>query len=50
MDYRRIKEIRERIKGNREKLRTEKDSKKRQRLRLRIGIDEYKIKLERLKD
>jgi len=50
VDYTKIKEIRERIKGNKEKLRCEKDSKERQRLRLKIRIAEYKEKLERLKD
>lgn len=50
MDYEKIKQIRKKINGNKEKLRNEKDSKERQRLRLKISIDQYKEKLEKLKD
>ena len=50
MDYSKIREIRERIKGNKEKLREEKQYKERRRLKYLIGIDEFKVELERLKD
>ncbi len=50
MDYSKIRELRERIKGNREKSRNEKDYKEKRRLKYLIGIDEFKIELERLKD
>jgi predicted nucleic acid-binding Zn-ribbon protein len=50
MDYKKVREIRERIKGNKEKLRNEEVYRERQKLRLNIQIDELKEKLERLKD
>jgi hypothetical protein len=49
MNYQKTRQIEERISKNRKKLMEEKDSKKKEILRLRIGIDEYKLKLERLK-
>lgn len=49
MDYNKIREIEDRIKENKKKLNIEKESKKREILKLKIGIDEYKIKLEKLK-
>ncbi|MCE2972508.1 MAG: hypothetical protein LW852_03600 [Sediminibacterium sp.] len=49
MNNQKIKLIEDRISRNRKKLMEEKNSKKREILRLRIGIDEYKLKLERLK-
>jgi len=49
MNLVKIKNIEERIVKNRQKLQTEKDSKKKNILRLKIGIDELKVKLERSK-
>jgi hypothetical protein len=49
MDYQKIRQMEDRISKNRLKLMEEKDSKKKEILRLRIGIDELKVKLERLK-
>lgn len=49
MDYQKIRQMEDRISKNRFKLMEEKDSKKKEILRLRIGIDELKVKLERLK-
>ena len=49
MDYKKIREIEERIKENKKKLNIERESKKKEILRLKIAIDEYKIKLEKLK-
>lgn len=49
MDYQKIRQMEDRISKNRLKLIEEKDSKKKEILRLRIGIDELKVKLERLK-
>lgn len=49
MDFQKTRLISDRINKNREKLIKEKDFKKREILRLKIGIDEYKLKLERLK-
>ncbi len=47
MDLPKIRTIEERIVKNRQKLMNEKDSKKKNILRLKIGIDELKVKLER---
>ena len=44
-----IRNIEERIVKNRQKLQTENDSKKKNILRLKISIDELKVKLERSK-
>ncbi len=49
MNLVKIRQIEERIVKNRQKLQTEKDSKKKNILRLKIGIDELKVKLERSK-
>lgn len=49
MNYQKIRQMEDRISRNRLKLMKEKDSKKKEILRLRIGIDELKVKLERLK-
>lgn len=49
MDYDKINKLRGTIKINRDKLYNEKDFKKRQILKYKIQIDEYKIKLEQLK-
>lgn len=49
MNFKKIRDIEERVTKNRLKLMDEKDSKKKEILRLRIGIDEFKVKLERLK-
>lgn len=48
MNYQKVKQIEDRISRNRKKLMEEKNSKKREIL-TRIGIDEYKLKLEKLK-
>jgi hypothetical protein len=44
-----VRNIEDRITKNRKKLNEETDSKKKQILRLKIQIDEIKVKLERLK-
>jgi hypothetical protein len=49
MNFEKIRQIEDRITKNRIKLQEEKDPKKKEVLRLKIGIDEYKVKLERLK-
>lgn len=49
MNFQKIRLIEDRITKNRKKLTEEKDPKKRESLRLKIGIDEYRMKLERLK-
>lgn len=49
MNYQKTKQIEDRITKNRKKLMEEKENKKREILRLRIGIDELKVKLEKLK-
>lgn len=49
MNYQKTRQIEDRITKNRKKLMDEKDTKKKEILRLRIGIDELKVKLERLK-
>lgn len=48
MNYKKVRELQERIKGNKEKMRVEKDYKEKKRLKYLIGIDEFKIKLEKL--
>ena len=48
MNYQKIRLIEDRITKNRKKLSEEKDYKKKEILRLKIGIDEYRVKLERL--
>jgi hypothetical protein len=49
MNLVKIRQIEERIVKNRQKLQTESDSKKKNILRLKISIDELKVKLERTK-
>ena len=49
MNLVKIRQIEERIVKNRQKLQTESDSKKKNILRLKISIDELKVKLERSK-
>ncbi len=49
MNLVKIRQIEERIVKNRQKLQTETDSKKKNILRLKISIDELKVKLERTK-
>jgi hypothetical protein len=49
MNLEKIRQIEERIVKNRQKLQTETDSKKKNILRLKISIDELKVKLERTK-
>jgi len=44
-----IRNIEDRISKNRKKLNEETDNRKKQILRLKIQIDEIKVKLERLK-
>lgn len=48
IDYEKIKKCNSAIKKNRAKLNFEKDGKKRERLRLKIQIDELKVKIEKL--
>ena len=49
MNYQRVRQIEDGITRNKKKLTEEKDYKKKEILRLRIGIDELKVKLEKLK-
>jgi hypothetical protein len=49
MDYEKINKLLGEIRIKRDKLRIEKDSKKRDKLRIEIQITELKIRLERLK-
>jgi hypothetical protein len=49
MNFEKVRKMEERIFKNREKLKELKDSKKKEILRLRISIDEMKVKMERLK-
>ena len=48
VDFNKIKKCEERIKSNREKLNIEKDFNKREKIKLKIKIEELKIKIERL--
>jgi hypothetical protein len=50
MNLEKIRNIEQRLLKNRKRLQEEKDQKKKNILRLRIGIDELKIKIERLQD
>lgn len=50
MDYKKVRELRERIRGNKEKMREVTDYKEKKRLKYLVGIDEFKIELEKLKD
>ncbi len=49
MNIHKIQMLNDRIRTNRKKLTTEKDSKKRQILNLQIWIDQYQIKMTQLK-
>jgi hypothetical protein len=49
IDYQKIKTIQEKIDKNKKKLIVETDYKKKEVLKLKIKIDELKIKLERFK-
>ena len=49
MNYQKIHCIQQRIDKNKKKLNVEKDTKKKEILKLKNAIDEYKIKIERLK-
>jgi hypothetical protein len=49
MNFEKVRNMKERIFKNREKLKDIKDPKKKEILRLKIGIDELKVKMERLK-
>jgi hypothetical protein len=49
MNYERVKRMEKSNQRFKEKVRTEKDYKKREELGLKIKINEFKIKLERLK-
>jgi hypothetical protein len=50
MNFYKIRQIEDRITKNREKLMNEKDFKKKEILRVKIQMDELKVKLERLKN
>jgi hypothetical protein len=50
MNFQKVRQISDRVSKNRHKLMNEKDTKKKEILRLKIQIDELKEKLERLKD
>ena len=47
-DYEKIRKLNLQISKNREKMNKEPDYKKREKLRLKIQIDELKVKLEKL--
>ncbi len=49
MNYQKIRCIQMRLDKNKKRLNDEKDSKKKEILKLKNAIDEYKIKIERLK-
>ena len=49
MNFQKIRQIEDRITKNREKLMNEKDLKKKEILRVKIQIDELRVKQERLK-
>jgi hypothetical protein len=49
MDFYKVRKIEDTIAKNRQKLMKEKDSKKKDILRIKIGIDELRVKLERTK-
>ena len=49
MNFQKIRQIEERVTKNREKLMNEKDPKKKEILRVKIQIDELRVKQERLK-
>jgi len=49
MNFQKVRQIEERVTKNREKLLNEKDPKKKEILRVKIQIDELRVKQERLK-
>jgi hypothetical protein len=49
MNYQRISKLQDSIKNKREKLTKEKDNTRRQILKYQIEIDEYRMKIEKLK-
>jgi hypothetical protein len=49
MNFQKVRQIEERVTKNREKLMNEKDPKKKEILRVKIQIDELRVKQERLK-
>ena len=48
IDWNKIRKHEETIKKNNEKLNLEKDFKKRERIKLKINIEELKVKIEKL--
>jgi hypothetical protein len=50
MNFQKVRQIEERVTKNREKLMNEKDPKKKEILRVKIQIDELRVKQERLKN
>lgn len=50
VDYNKIKKLNIQISNYRDKMNREQDYKKREKLRLKIQIDELKIKLEKLSE
>jgi hypothetical protein len=49
MNFQKVRQIEERVTKNREKLMNEKDPKKKEILRVKIQIDELRLKQEKLK-
>lgn len=49
INYEKIRKLNQQIKKNNEKLGNEKDYNRKEILKLKIRIDEFKIKIERLK-
>jgi hypothetical protein len=49
MNYTKINKLEKTNQGYRQKLAKEKDSKKREELQLKIGINEYRVRIEKLK-
>ncbi len=49
MNYKKIDKLEKTNQGYKEKLTKEKDVKKKEELQLKIGINEYRIRLEKLK-
>lgn len=48
MNYQKIRLIQDRIKKNKKKLMVEQENRRKDILKLKIGIDEYRVRLERL--
>ena len=49
MNYDKIRKLEKTNQGYRQKLNKEKDSRKREELQLKIGINQYRIRIEKLK-